>query len=78
MVCIWYVCMFVYKYKFSLPDTEGINAMGASETMDMCLFTLTTLLSSFLIYNSKSPKGFKPSYNEVLLSTLFVFNVLSY
>ena len=34
-------------------DTEGINAIGASETMAMSLLTLTTLLSSFLIYNSK-------------------------
>ena len=36
-----------------LLDTEGINAVGASETMAMSLLTLTTLLSSFLIYNSK-------------------------
>ena len=34
-------------------DTEGIDAVGASETMAMSLLTLTTLLSSFLIYNSK-------------------------
>ena len=34
-------------------DTEGIDAIGASETMAMSLLTLTTLLSSFLIYNSK-------------------------
>ena len=36
-----------------LLDTEGIDAVGASETMAMGLLTLTTLLSSFLIYNSK-------------------------
>ena len=34
-------------------DTEGIDAIGASETIAMSLLTLTTLLSSFLIYNSK-------------------------
>ena len=34
-------------------DTEGIDAVGASETMAMSLLTLTTLLSSYLIYNSK-------------------------
>ena len=36
-----------------LLDTEGIDAVGASETVAMSLLTLTTLLSSFLIYNSK-------------------------
>ena len=36
-----------------LLDTEGIDAVGASETSAMSLLTLTTLLSSFLIYNSK-------------------------
>ena len=36
-----------------LLDTEGIDAVGASETMAMGLLTLTTLLSSFLIYNSQ-------------------------
>ena len=36
-----------------LLDTEGIDAVGASETMAMSLLTLNTLLSSFLIYNSK-------------------------
>ena len=36
-----------------LLDTEGIDAVGASETMAMGLLTPTTLLSSFLIYNSK-------------------------
>ena len=34
-------------------DTEGIDAIGASETMAMCFLSLTTLLSSYLIYNSK-------------------------
>ena len=37
-----------------LLDTEGIDAVGASETMAMSLLALTTLLSSFLIYNSKN------------------------
>ena len=36
-----------------LLDTEGIDAIGASETMAMSLLTVTTLLSSYLIYNSK-------------------------
>ena len=36
-----------------LLDTEGIDAVGVSETFSMSLLTLTTLLSSFLIYNSK-------------------------
>ena len=41
------------EYATVLLDTEGIDAVGASETMAMSLLTLTTLLSSFLIYNSK-------------------------
>ena len=36
-----------------LLDTEGINAIGTSKTMAMSLLTVTTLLSSYLIYNSK-------------------------
>ena len=40
-------------YAIILLDTEGIDAVGASETMAMSMLTLTTLLSSFLIYNSK-------------------------
>ena len=36
-----------------LLDTEGIDAVRASKTMAMSLLTLTTLLSSFLIYNSR-------------------------
>ena len=36
-----------------LLDTEGIDAVGTSKTMAMSLLTLTTLLSSFLIYNSR-------------------------
>ena len=42
-----------YDFATILLDTEGIDAVGASETMAMSLLTLTTLLSSFLIYNSK-------------------------
>ena len=41
------------KFVTVLLDTEGIDAVGASETLAMSLLTLTTLLSSFLIYNSK-------------------------
>ena len=41
-------------YAIVLLDTEGIDAVGASETVAMSLLTLTTLLSSFLIYNSKN------------------------
>ena len=41
------------KFVTVLLDTEGIDAVGASETLVMSLLTLTTLLSSFLIYNSK-------------------------
>ena len=40
-----------------LLDTEGINAVGSSETSAMSLLALTTLLSSFLIYNSPSESG---------------------
>ena len=36
-----------------LLDTEGTDAVGASETVAMSLLTLTTLFSSFLIYNSR-------------------------
>ena len=41
------------EYAIVLLDTEGIDAVGASETTAMSLLTLATLLSSFLIYNSK-------------------------
>ena len=41
------------QFAIVLLDTEGIDAVGASETMAMSLLTLTTLLSSYLIYNSK-------------------------
>ena len=36
-------------YAIVLLDTEGIDAVGASETVAMSLLTLTTLLSSFLV-----------------------------
>ena len=36
-----------------LLDTEGIDAIGASETVAMSLLTITMLISSYLIYNSK-------------------------
>ena len=35
-----------------LLDTEGIDAIGTSETMAMSMLTVTTLLSSYPIYNS--------------------------
>ncbi len=41
------------QFAIILLDTEGIDAIGASETMAMSLLTVTTLLSSYLIYNSK-------------------------
>ena len=52
---IWMATTVLECYDFAtvLLDTEGIDAVGASETMAMSLLTLTTLLSSFLIYNSK-------------------------
>ena len=52
---IWMATTVLECYDFSivLLDTEGIDAVGASEMVTMSLLTLTTLLSSFLIYNSK-------------------------
>ena len=52
---IWIATTVLENQEFAavLLDTEGIDAVGASETVAMSLLTLTTLLSSFLIYNSK-------------------------
>ena len=52
---IWMATTVLECFDFTtvLLDTEGIDAVGSSETMAMSLLTLTTLLSSFLIYNSK-------------------------
>ena len=52
---IWMATAVIECEEFAivLLDTEGIDAIGASETMAMSLLTLTTLLSSYLIYNSK-------------------------
>ena len=52
---IWMATTILECEHFStiVLDTEGIDAIGATETMAMSLLTLTTLLSSFLIYNSK-------------------------
>ena len=52
---IWMATTVLECQEFAtvLLDTEGIDAVGASETMAMSLLTLSTLLSSFLIYNSK-------------------------
>ncbi len=41
------------QFAIIMLDTEGIDAIRASETMDASLLTVTTLLSSYLIYNSK-------------------------
>ena len=48
---IWIATTVLENQEFAavLLDTEGINAVGASETVAMSLLTLTTLLSSFLI-----------------------------
>ena len=47
---IWMATTVLECQEFAtiLLDTEGIDAVGASETMAMSLLTLTTLLSSFL------------------------------
>ena len=52
---IWMATTILECQEFAivLLDTEGIDAIGASETTAMSLLTLTTLLSSYLIYNSK-------------------------
>ena len=52
---IWMATTILECQQFAivLLDTEGIDAIRASETMAMSLLTLTTLLSSYLIYNSK-------------------------
>ena len=52
---IWIATTVLENQEFAavLLDTEGIDAVGASETVAMSLLTLTTLLSSFLIYNSQ-------------------------
>ena len=53
---IWMATTVLECQEFStvLLDTEGIDSVGASETMAMSLLTLTTLLSSYLIYNSRN------------------------
>ena len=52
---IWMATTILECQQFAivLLDTEGIDAIRASETTAMSLLTLTTLLSSYLIYNSK-------------------------
>ena len=52
---IWMATTFLECEQFAtiLLDTEGTDTIGASETTAMSLLTLTTLLSSNLIYNSK-------------------------
>ena len=52
---IWMATTILECKEFAtiLLDTEGIDVVGVSETMAMSLLTLTTLLSSYLIYNSK-------------------------
>ena len=41
------------EFAVILLDTEGIDDIGSSQTTAMSLLTLATLLSSYLIYNSK-------------------------
>ena len=52
---IWMATTVLESDEFAaiVLDTEGIDAVGASETMAMSLLILTTLLSSYFIYNSK-------------------------
>ena len=52
---IWMATTILECEEFAtiLLDTEGIDVVGASETMAISLLTFTTLLSSYLIYNSK-------------------------
>lgn len=52
---IWMATTILECKEFAMVvlDTEGIDAIGVSENFAMSLLTLTTLLSSFLIYNSK-------------------------
>ena len=52
---IWMATTILECKEFAMIvlDTEGIDAIGVSENFAMSLLTLTTLLSSFLIYNSK-------------------------
>ena len=61
---IWMATTVLECQNFAIVflDTEGIDAVGASEIMAMSLLTLTTLLSSFLIYNSKKvPQKLDPA-----------------
>ena len=52
---IWMATTVLECDQFStiVLDSEGIDAVGVSETFAMSLLTITTLLSSYLIYNSK-------------------------
>ena len=52
---IWMATTILECEEFAtiLLDTEGIDTIGACETTAMSLLTLTTLLSSYLIYNCK-------------------------
>ena len=70
---IWMATTVLECEQFSaiVLDTEGIDAVGVSETFAMSLLTLTTLLSSFLIYNSKKVP------QKVDLSKLKCFTQLS-
>ena len=56
---VWMATTFLQYDDFALIvlDTEGINAVGASasnNTRTIGLLVMTTLLSSFLIYNSQN------------------------
>ena len=56
---VWMATTFLQYDDFALIllDTEGINAVGGSasnNTRTIGLLVMTTLLSSFLIYNSQN------------------------
>ena len=51
--CQQFAIVLLDTERLYILDTEGIDAIRASETTAMSLLTLTTLLSSYLIYNSK-------------------------
>ena len=40
------------EFTVVLLDSEGIDAVSSGESNDHCIFTLTILLASVLIYNS--------------------------
>jgi len=62
------------KFTVVLLDSEGIEAVTSEGSDDHCIFTLTILLASVLIYNS----GGVPSRNDVdgleyLFGVIFIY-----